>query len=131
MYYKNIGMWPKTTSTRLMWPSKRLDTPAKIFFIKIWQMLTTAFSTFNLCLCTKVIKSTISTKVSTYFVFLICTLQHCARFMFVEEFILYACLGENYGELSFEPNQIITNGTSNFLCLNSIICWIISLNFAH
>jgi len=23
---------------------------------------------------------------------------------------LYACLGENDGELSFEPNQIITNG---------------------
>lgn len=24
---------------------------------------------------------------------------------------LYACLAENDGELSFEPNQIITNGT--------------------
>nr|CAD7268433.1 unnamed protein product [Timema shepardi] len=25
---------------------------------------------------------------------------------------LYACMGENDGELSFEPNQIITNGES-------------------
>lgn len=24
---------------------------------------------------------------------------------------MYACLGEHDGELSFEPNQIITNGT--------------------
>jgi len=30
---------------------------------------------------------------------------------------LYACVGENDGELSFEPNQIITNGelTSDFI----------------
>lgn len=26
---------------------------------------------------------------------------------------LYACLGESEGELSFEPNQIITNGEYN------------------
>ncbi len=26
---------------------------------------------------------------------------------------LYACLAENDGELSFEPNQIITNGEYN------------------
>ncbi len=26
---------------------------------------------------------------------------------------LYACLAENDGELSFEPNQIITNGKHN------------------
>lgn len=31
---------------------------------------------------------------------------------------LYACLGENDGELSFEPNQIITNGKVLLLLLN-------------
>ena len=31
---------------------------------------------------------------------------------------LYACLAENDGELSFEPNQIITNGMEDVkLCL--------------
>jgi hypothetical protein len=30
---------------------------------------------------------------------------------------LYACLGENDGELSFEPNQIITNGKLLLLLL--------------
>ncbi|KAL5278240.1 ARHGAP42 family protein [Megaselia abdita] len=33
---------------------------------------------------------------------------------------LYACLGENEGELSFEPNQIITNGKYNSLILNNV-----------
>ena len=35
-------------------------------------------------------------------------------FIFVFEYrrvrTLYACMGESEGELSFEPNQIITNG---------------------
>jgi hypothetical protein len=47
---------------------------------------------------------------------------------------LYACLGENDGELSFEPNQIITNGKFLLLLMNlkeivfmihivEVICW--------
>lgn len=32
------------------------------------------------------------------------------RFFFRRVRTLYACLAENDGELSFEPNQIITNG---------------------
>lgn len=35
---------------------------------------------------------------------------------------LYACMAENDGELSFEPNQIITNGKSNKLLLIVFQC---------
>lgn len=35
---------------------------------------------------------------------------------------LYACMAENDGELSFEPNQIITNGNLRlFITIHSII----------
>lgn len=34
---------------------------------------------------------------------------------------LYACLAENDGELSFEPNQIITNGECYFVCCVFVI----------
>lgn len=44
---------------------------------------------------------------------------------------LYACLAENDGELSFEPNQIITNGELNWFFLGSlffIFCFFFSLD---
>lgn len=34
---------------------------------------------------------------------------------------LYACLGENDGELSFEPNQIITNGMSGHFLYDDLV----------
>lgn len=55
----------------------------------------------------------------------ICLVLHIKFFEIMNDYLffyrrvrtLYACLAENDGELSFEPNQIITNGKPNFVSI--------------
>jgi len=136
-YYKNIGMWPKTTTTRLMC----LPKDWTLCFEYIYKNLTNVNNSFfHLQFMLFFILYTKLSNVQQFLyhqsIYLFCisnlyTATLCSFYVCRRVRTLYACLGENDGELSFEPNQIITNGTSNCLCLNSVINWVISANFAH